>query len=653
MPVLHLSQDHFKREYGILCHRYFPRQALATPFGGSYCVVGPAEATDPHQHHEGETFYIVRGRGEMAIEGEATALVAAGDVVYLPAHANHELRNLSATEDLAFFSVWWDDGTAQSATLPAHSLIIAAPPTPNGDLHLGHLSGPYVAADIYARYLRSRRVDVRVACGSDDNQSYTATKAVQLGLTPAAVTERFATAIEGTLAGMAVDIDYFLRPTRTPAYGAYVQAFLAQLLASGAVVRQAAPSLWCTPCGMYLYEAHVAGGCPHCQAPTSGNGCEACYRPNDCADLLDPRCVHCQTPATREVRERLYFPLEPHRAVLEAFYADVAMAPHLRALADTLLAGPLPAVSVSHLAGWGIPVPDAPGEVIYEWFEMAAAFLFQAEQVELPQAFTQGEVVQFFGFDNSFFFLTFLPAVLRAHDPAVRLPRALVTNEFYLLEGQKFSTSRRHAIWGDEALAHVPADVLRFGLAWDRPEVAQTSFSLPGFEAVIRRELVDGWEGWLAELDARVDGQPVPALGPLSAAQQAFAARLEGYARELAACYDAADFSPRRAARRLGALVADARDFGQAHAHARHGTALALELAAARQFASLAYPLTPAFATRLALALGDDLTPRWRGQAEPLPAGRQVARLDAGTFAAAFSGIQALANARLARQELS
>lgn len=337
------------------------------------------------------------------------------------------------------------------------------------------------------------------------------------------------------------------------------------------------------------------------------------------------------------------------------------MSAHLRALAEDLLSKPLIEISVSHVADWGIPVPDSPFEVIYEWFEMAAGFLFQASQVAPEGAVgwewafrdPHNEVVQFFGLDNGFFFLLFLPAVLVSYSPSIRLPRALVANEFYKLDGQKFSTSRGHAVWVDEALEHVSPDALRFGLAHDRPEVSQTSLSFKALEETLRHELVGGWESWLDELDTRVAafGRIAPALGVLTARQRSFCERLSRYARTLEGCYEASDFSLRRGTRTLGALVADARDFGFSEAQngSRHqATALALEIAALRLFAVLATPLVPHFASRLLRALGEESPDRpvWMTAPSPLPAGREIMNLSVGEFESAVAGVRALAAAR-------
>src|SRR5205823_3649114 len=120
----------------------------------AWCVVKPGESTTPHSHPDGETFFIIDGRGLMTI-GQERSEVARGSVIYIPSHSDHTLKNLSETEELVFVTVWWD-GPNQKASAPKRALVIPAPPTPNGDLHVGHLSGPYLAADFYARFLKMR-----------------------------------------------------------------------------------------------------------------------------------------------------------------------------------------------------------------------------------------------------------------------------------------------------------------------------------------------------------------------------------------------------------------------------------------------------------------------------------------------------------------
>ncbi|HEX2090819.1 MAG TPA: FAD-dependent oxidoreductase [Longimicrobiaceae bacterium] len=525
------------------------------------------------------------------------------------------------------------------------AIITAAQPTPNGDLHLGHLSGPYLGADVHARYLRLRGREVRYLCGSDDHQSYVTLKAEQTGSTPARVATRYASAIASTLEAAEIRMDLFVRHSESPRHRSRVRDFFATLYANGALEEREAPSLYCETCERYLFEAFVKGGCPHCGTPTGGNACEVCGRPNDCVELESPECRRCGRPASVRTFRRLYFPVGRWTEELREHLSRSRMSPRLRALAERMIEDGLPDVSVSHLADWGIPVP-VPGyeeQRIYTWLEMLAGYL-SAAQESFGRDVWQGdaEVVQFFGIDNGWYHALLYPALLLAHG-GYRPPETFVSNEFYRLDGLKFSTSRMHAIWGREMLAVVPADAVRFYLACSGPEAEQTNFTVADFEATVHRELVEGWQGWLHGLGARVAeecGGEVPGEGPLTPEHHRFLARLARLRERMEEAYEAATFSPRSAARTLSDLVQASRSFGSTESawagvrgrRAERRAGLALELTAARALATLAWPLLPVFAGRLLEALRIPLAPgAWDEALSPVPAGA-VPGLDAEHF---------------------
>lgn len=657
-----LLPDRLQDVYDIRCQALLPWPGVAAPpFGAVWGLVEPGGATKLHNHYERETFFIARGRGVVLV-GEEQAEVEAGDVIYFASFGDHTLKNASGSEDILFLSVYWEDRaslpTAErtpGAAPGGRVLVTAAPPTPNGDLHLGHLSGPYLAGDIQTRYLRQRGLDVRYACGTDDNQSYVPLAAAQRGSTPGETADLLAGDIQRTLAAARVEMDLFVRPNASRHHAPMAQAFCRALHERGALIEREAPSPYCHTCERYLFEAHIRGGCPHCGALTGGNSCEDCGRPNDCIDLVDPSCTGCGgTPSPRTFR-RLYFPLGRYARELAAYHRSVAMAPGLRSLCEQVLAEGLPDIAVTHPAAWGIPAPieGFEGQRLYAWFEMAPRYLAYAEALAEEQggwqAFFKAEgarIIQCFGFDNGFFYAVFLPALYLAFDPEIRLPAAFVMNEFYRLDGLKFSTSRRHAIWGRELMPAVPADMVRFYLAKTAPETEGTSFTLGDFEAEIQRELCGAWQAWLHDLGAKVRrdaGGRVPATGDWTAEHRRFYARLCQLAAEAAGAYEASTFSPQRAAAALSTLVREARRFGKAEDGwrrvARRGeerrTGIALELLAARSLAMMAAPILPDFAARLLRELGyGDVTlaARWEEQPEWVPAGQRVGDLDAPFF---------------------
>jgi len=651
MHIRKLEPAHFAREYDILTQRQYPwADVVKPPFGSLVGVIEPGNTSKPHNHHEGETFFIVSGRGLMKVD-EETAEVEAGDLIYMPPFTTHSLTNLSETDNLTFLTVWWEDmklltgseGEAGAADAAGRRVLVTAtPPTPNGDLHLGHLSGPYTGADIYNRFLKMNGVQSGYLSGADDHQSYVPLKAGRIGLTPRETADKFAVAITETLAMANIHPDLFVRPETSEHHIPMIKEFLAKLHKEGKLIEREIDALYCDTCDKYLYEAHVSGNCPHCRAGSDGNACEQCGRPNTCADLLDASCKHCrQTPGTRKFKQ-LFFPLSQYEDKLKAFWANVSMGPHMHALCEKMLADGLPDIPITHLSDWGIEVPVEGYEEhrIYVWFEMAPGYLAATSELtgqgwESVWKNQDAEIVQFFGFDNGYFHAVLFPALFMAYDEEIRLPDAFVTNEFFRLEGLKFSTSRGHAIWGREMLAQVSSDIVRFYLSYNRPETEQTNFEMKHFEDTVEQELVKGWNGWLQGLLAKTEaeyGGIVPDAGAWSSEHRRFFQSVDRLVQDAAAAYEAKTFSPQQATRLLCELARTADRFGKAEAHLQgipsrkdeRRTGIALELLAAKTMAMIAAPILPEFAHRLWRDLGFTTDLRWEGTPTFVPGGQKV-----------------------------
>ncbi|TDC83973.1 methionine--tRNA ligase [Micromonospora sp. KC606] len=514
--------------------------------------------------------------------------------------------------------------------------ITATPPTPNGELHVGHLAGPYLAADVLRRFLSAEGHTVRLTTGLDDHQSYVPVRGLRDGLKGEEVADRYGAAIVAAWTDAATRYDPVVRPRSDPGYTAFVQEFFAALLTAGAIVPRTRPLPWCDGCERWLYEAYVAGGCPHCGAESGGNACEACGRPNECGDLRDPHCVVCGTAARLRDCERLYLPLAPFADRLASYWAGTRMPPHLRALCEVMLAGGLPEIAVSHPSDWGVPVPAAGFEDqrVYVWFEMAPGYLLQ-HPAPRPAP------VQFFGFDNGYFHAVLFPALFMAYDPGLALPSAFVVNEFYRLSGKKFSTSRRHAVWASEALARVGADVLRWHVFTDRPTGRQTNFEPADLDHA-REHLHQVWNGWLDRLLADVrehhEGR-APRERPDGAAWQVLHGRVLRAVAELREAYAPEGFDPRRAVALLDEIVAMAVDFGHEQAHERarpagtHAAAVSGQLAVAALLAAAAEPVLPDGAVRLAHLLGvDPGRPVDAAALQPLPPAHPIRPADGAVF---------------------
>jgi methionyl-tRNA synthetase len=657
MHIQRLDPAKLFEAYGIQVQMLYPWEGVVEPpFGAAWAVVPPGGSTKHHAHQEGETFIFAKGRGVMRIGDESTE-VQAGDVVFQRPFQQHTLENTS-DEDLLFLTVWWEDlrlwaGQREEAKAkrPARTMVSAAPPTPNGDLHVGHLSGPYLAGDIHARYLRLRGVDAHFIFGTDDNQSYTKTNGARLGLGPQEAGDKLAGEIEATLKAADIELAEFVRPNSSPHHVRMTQEFVRKLYDDGHLEARETLSPYCETCERYLYEAYIRGRCPHCGSPSGGNLCEDCGRFNDCVDLLDSVCTQCGNPPARRTFTRLFFPLSRWADELEEFHLKVAMNPSLRSLCEQVIAAGLPDMPVTHVTDWGIPVPveGFEDQRIFVWCEMAPRYFSYAQHLGDWEAYWKSDDAEFvhcFGFDNGFYYAVFLPAMWMAYDRGLKLPAAFIMNEFYRLDGLKFSTSRRHAIWGRELLADVPADVMRFYLAWTAPEVEGTNFTLEDFQETCDRELGGAWEGWLSGLWERVGrdfGGKVPSTGDWTEEHRRFFNRLEALSAEAAEAYEARTFSPQRAARVLCELVREARRFGRAQESWRRvpargeerRTAAALELLAAKTLATLAAPILPEFAARLWRDLGFETElreHRWEDRPSWVPSGQTLENPDAPYF---------------------
>jgi methionyl-tRNA synthetase len=502
-------------------------------------------------------------------------------------------------------------------------LITATPPTPNGDLHLGHLSGPYLAADVMARQLRAEGADVLTMTGIDDNQSYTEALAVREGGTAATTARWFGDRIVRAWERAGLRYDVIGRPDRDPPHREFTTRMFRQLYDQGDIVARVRPLPYCKPCERWAFEAYVAGACPHCKARSCGNACEMCGRPNDCADLVGPVCTICGADCELRDCERLYLPLERHAEALREFWDATGMNGHLTALCHTMALEGLPEIAVSHPATWGLPVPvdGFDDHRVYVWFEMAAGYLAAGADGE-PRGVWDGRrrVVQCFGYDNGYFHALLFPAVMRAFDPDVQLPTDFVSNEFYRLDGLKFSTSRKHAVWLLDVLSSVPADHLRLQLSWDRPAVEETDFTWESFRTRVYDGALTRWHGWLAALTRRCEAADACQLPPGSSAPPGpttTAERLRKHTddtlRAVAHAYRPESFAPDDALDRLDRLARDAAAAGAdlerlaglpGGPHAAFVEGVRAELAAAAAFAAGLYPVAPTMAHQLWTALG-------------------------------------------------
>ncbi|MET7680641.1 class I tRNA ligase family protein [Streptomyces sp. NPDC005423] len=630
--------------------------------GAGWGRVAPGVASLGDRHDETEFLVIVAGEGELTVDGR-THPARPGTVVLFEPFEAHVITNTGET-DLVFFTQYWRDSARARASALSRTrvhptdrpqFVFSTPPTPNGDLHLGHLSGPYLGADVYVRYQRLNGNRAWHLTGSDDFQSYVAAVAAREDSTPAEVAAHYSAEIAATLKAMDIEVDQYYVTSVNEGYPEGLRRYFSRLVDSGHVSPKATPALLDSETGAYLYEVNVGGTCPACSHRTGGNICEECGEPNLVADLVDPASgLSSTTPKHADV-ERYTLPLHEFADTVADHHRLGRVPARLRELAQRVFARETLDLPVSHPSDWGVRPAEAglDGQVIWVWPEMSHGFLHGIERLgaglgeawssEVPSS--DWKLVHFFGYDNSFYHSILYPVLYRLAFPEWNPDIDYHVNEFYTLEGQKFSTSRRHAIWGKEILTPDTVDAVRYYLSRTRPEDERTDFRRAEFDHARADTLVGQWEEWLTGLGDRVDSRfdgVAPDAGTWTSEHTAFLARLSLRLDEITTALNPEGFSLRSAATALDGIVTDVRAFSrQQSALARTDrwgsearTAVALELAAARLLATASAPLMPRFSAALATALGIPAIETWPDTADLVEPGSRCTLADTRFFSA-------------------
>ena len=593
-----------------------------TPFGASMAIIEPGGQTMIHSHDPSETFIIFQGTGTISVDDESNP-VSQGDVVVMPSGSQHTLKNESETDPLMFLSVfWWGDDTdthsfhmfgdeeENGREIGPPRLIFPSPPTSNGPLHVGHLAGPYLMADVIRRFDALEGRGASFVCLTDDHQSYTLSQAEDEGLPVEEVAARFSDQIARCLKLCDAEPDIFVSAFRDEAYKSAVQEAFRKLFDMGLLRKEEQDVFYCTHCERELFDGHVVGDCPHCHATSLGFACETCCLPNQTTDLIDPICTKCENEPEVRRGTRLFFDLEPCRNALSQYHESIKLTPKLRTLSSKFLAVETIKVPATAPSEWGIPVPleGFEGQVISPWLEIGLANHYIRSKVG-----EHNGLVHSFGYDNAFCYLMFDPAVSLALDNTLPLADELVVNEYLSLNDVKMSTSKGHYLSPDILLGRMPADLLRFYLATVRPEISQTTCSLKHMAQTVNGLIVGRWQDWLARVGESVTNEfmsAAPEFEEWAHEHSEFYGELTGFSNRAREGYRA---------RRLQVVAKTAMDlvdraiaFSHEQSHLanipeyaeQRATGVALELAAARLLAIITTPLMPNFGAQLWKILG-------------------------------------------------
>jgi methionyl-tRNA synthetase len=409
-------------------------------------------------------------------------------------------------------------------------LVTSALPYANGPIHLGHLAGAYLPADVYVRYQRLKKRDVVYICGTDEHGVPIAIAAEKAGVTPQQIVDRYWADHYDTFTRFGVSFDHFSR-TSSPMQHKTAAEFFRVIYDKGFLVERTIEQFYCESCSRFLADRFVEGECPRCHhAGARGDQCESCGSSLEQTELINPYCKVCgSTPVLRQTKH-LFLKLNEFQARLEQWLAGKkGWKENVLNYVRGWFQEGLGERAVTRDLSWGIKVPVAGYEekVIYVWFEAPIGYISAtkewAQKIGRPEAWKEywlqpdTKLVHFIGKDNIVFHAVIWPAMLMGHEGLV-LPADIPANEFLNLQGEKLSTSRNYAVWLGDYLDKFPADPLRYYLAVNAPETKDADFIWEDFQGRNNSELADILGNFinrtLTFARKQFNGQ-VPARGPL------------------------------------------------------------------------------------------------------------------------------------------
>ncbi len=380
------------------------------------------------------------------------------------------------------------------------TLVTCALPYANGPVHIGHLAGVYVPADIYVRYLRMKGEDVLYVCGSDEHGVPITIKAQKQGCTPQDIVDTYNKIIRDSFSGLGINFDIYSR-TSSETHSVTASEFFRKLYDEGKFIEKESEQYYDEAAGTFLADRYITGTCPKCGSEGAyGDQCEKCGSTLSPDELINPKSALSGSALVKKSTKHWYLPLDRYESWLKEWILDghKEWRTNVYGQCKSWIDGGLQPRAVSRDLDWGVPVPveGAEGKVLYVWFDAPIGYISNTKEL-LPQSWEtwwksrDTKLVHFIGKDNIVFHCIVFPSMLKAYGDYI-LPENVPANEFLNLEGDKISTSRNWAVWAHEYLEQFPGkeDVLRYVLTANAPETKDNDFSWKDFQARNNSELV-------------------------------------------------------------------------------------------------------------------------------------------------------------------
>ena len=378
-------------------------------------------------------------------------------------------------------------------------LLTAALPYANGPVHIGHLAGCYLPADIYARYLRAKKLNVKFVCGSDEHGVPITIRAMKENITPQQVVDKFHAIIKDSFEKVGISFDIYSR-TSNPVHHKTASDFFLNLYEKGLFEEKETEQYYDEERNTFLADRYITGTCPVCgNANAFGDQCEKCGSSLSPEQLINPRSTLSDAVLVKRKTKHWYFPLQNYEPFLQEWLLEghKEWKNNVYGQCKSWLDKGLQPRAMTRDSNWGIkvPLPDAEGKVLYVWFDAPIGYISATKELTDNWADywckEDTKLVHFIGKDNIVFHCIIFPAMLKAHGNFV-LPENVPANEFLNIEGEKVSTSRNWAVWVDEYLKDFPGqqDVLRYVLCANAPETKDNDFTWKDFQDRNNSELV-------------------------------------------------------------------------------------------------------------------------------------------------------------------
>ena len=409
------------------------------------------------------------------------------------------------------------------------TLVTSALPYANGPVHIGHLAGVYVPADIYVRYLRMRGEDVLYVCGSDEHGVPITIKARQQGCSPQDIVDKYHKIIKDSFSGLGINFDIYGR-TSSEVHEKNASDFFRKLYDEGKFITRESEQYYDPEAKTFLADRYIVGTCPKCGAEGAyGDQCEKCGSTLSPEELINPKSKLSGAEPVKKKTSHWYLPLDQYEKWLSEWILEghKEWRSHVYGQCKSWIDGGLQPRAVSRDLDWGVPVPveGAEGKVLYVWFDAPIGYISNTREL-LPESWDKWwksadtKLVHFIGKDNIVFHCIVFPSMLKAYGDGYILPDNVPANEFLNLEGDKISTSRNWAVWAHEFLNEFPGkqDVMRYVLTANAPETKDNDFSWKDFQARNNSELVAIFGNFVNRavvLTHKYFGGKVPACGNL------------------------------------------------------------------------------------------------------------------------------------------